>query len=73
MWGRRGETDEEPSFICFCVPATSMAVIHGRCVMEACVCLCVSVSERAILRVFYVSRLPHVEGQTQSIEAINVA
>lgn len=60
-----------PSFICSC--ARDSAVRHGCCVKRCDVCA--KEEGRGILCVwmFYASRLPRVEGQTQSIEAINVA
>lgn len=68
------EKVETSTFIYLLLCACNMAVIHGCCVMRF-VCLCVCVCQGGILCVwvFYVSRLPHVEGQTKSIEAINVA
>lgn len=60
-----------PSFICLC--ARDIAVRHGCCVKRGDAFAKEEGGGILCVWMFYVSRLPRVEGQTQSIEAINVA
>lgn len=78
LWREEGrdlacETKESLTFIyllqCICGMAWHV-VLWG---VSLCTCVCVCPGNALCFGVFYVNRLPPVEGQTQSIEAINVA